>query len=181
MSIDYKKEFGTRTVEVLEKGYRPLTTLGREVTFLMNCLLGTIVVISQKEDDRKKAARAVEEAKIEENKTKAAKVVEEVGVRNSFLDGEINEDFFNKLDIPVKQVLNVDDRLDFISNIRHGIAHQHIKEKNGMNDKNENTWKGVIIKNPDQNFEIEFTTDELRKFAINLAKKYYEEETRRNS
>jgi hypothetical protein len=153
-SINYQREFGQRTVEVLENGYTRLQELGREVTFLMNCLLGTIVVISEKEHDRTEAAR------------------------NSFLVGVINQEFLDVLGIPAKRELINKDKLEFIANVRHGIAHQHIEAKNADNEDNETTWSGVIIRNNyrNNNFEIQFTVNELRDFAINLAKKYYEAE-----
>jgi hypothetical protein len=151
MEINYQKEFGKRTVEVLEKGFEPLKKLGREVTFLMNCLLGTIVVISEKENKRNDLTR------------------------NSFLAGTIDETFFRTLGIPIKQEWIDKGKLELIKNIRHGIAHQRIEAlDNG--DTNESVWEGVIIKNDHQrrNFEITFTINELRNLAINLAKKYYE-------
>jgi hypothetical protein len=161
MGINYQKEFGKRTVEVLEKGYEYLKTLGREVTFLMNCLLGTIVVISQNEDDKKQTKQR----------------------RNSFLVGTIDEEFLRTLGIPVKRALIGENKLKFIENIRHGIAHQHIEAVNGSSDTNESDWLNVVIKNDYQgkDFEIKFEVEELRNFAINLAKKYYEIENQDSS
>jgi hypothetical protein len=153
MEINYQKEFGKRTVEVLEKGFEPLKKLGREVTFLMNCLLGTIVVISEKEDKRKKNNQP----------------------GNNFLIGKIDETFLRTLGISTKQERIGKCKLKFIQNIRHGIAHQRIEALDNGN-ADESVWSGVIIKNDYQgrNFEISFTIDELRNLAINLAKKYYE-------
>jgi hypothetical protein len=160
MGINYQQEFSQRTVEVLEKGYELLKGIGREVTFLMNCLLGTVVVISEKEDDKR------------ENSEK----------QNEFLAGTIDEEFFRKLGIPIKTELIGQDKLRLITNIRHGIAHQHIEAKNdsctGGADTIESNWSGVKIKNDYQgnNFEIEFGVTELRNFAINLTKRYAETE-----
>jgi hypothetical protein len=154
MGINYQKEFGKRTVEVLERGHELLKELGREVTFLMNCLLGTIVAISEKEDKRK------------ENNQPG----------NNFFAGTIDEEFLLTLGIPTKREWIGKDKLGLIENIRHGIAHQHVEAINDTNADNESFWSGVIIINDyrGNDFEISFTIDELRNLAINLATKYYE-------
>ena len=46
---NYKIEFIKRTKEILEGNFQILEEKDREVTFLLNCLLGLIVTISENE------------------------------------------------------------------------------------------------------------------------------------
>ncbi|MDR0582476.1 MAG: hypothetical protein LBG31_05900 [Prevotellaceae bacterium] len=149
MIINYQKEFVKRTVDLLERGYEPIKAFGREATFLMNCLLGTIVIIAEQG----------------KNETKRPS--------NKFLRGVINMEFLSILGIPDKTKYLNKKKVWLIKNIRHGIAHQHIRAFNAAGADNESHWEGVIIRNPQQNFIIEFRLEELRQFVINLAKNYY--------
>ena len=47
--VNYKIEFVKRTKEILEENFQFFQEKDREVTFLLNCLLGLIVTISENE------------------------------------------------------------------------------------------------------------------------------------
>jgi len=50
-NINYKEEIVKRTKDLLETKFEGLKNDDREVTFLMNCLLGLIIAVSEKEKE----------------------------------------------------------------------------------------------------------------------------------
>ena len=172
--ITYNKDFIKRTRELLKNHFSKLEKEDLEVTFLMNCLLGLIVSIS-------------------ENK----------GYFNKVLDNNIDEDFlsnlpknicFIKLNKSTVNLINcsesniklkISKKVDlknykkkwFINKLRNGIAHQHINEINDNDNDNDNEkWIGVEIWNETKSniidFRISFQIKELYDFVLFLSEQF---------
>jgi len=174
--ITYNKDFIKRTRELLINHYNKLEKEDLEVTFLMNCLLGLIVSIS-----------------------------EDKSYFNKVLDNNIDEDFllnlpenicFIKLNKSTVNLINcsesniklkISKKVDlknykkkwFINKLRNGIAHQHIQE---INDKDE--WTGVEIWNETKSniidFRISFRIKELHQFVLFLSEQFIETNSNHN-
>jgi hypothetical protein len=161
MEIDYKREFIKRTGEVLETNFTTMSEKGIEFTFLMNCLLGTIVIIHEKEKEKEKQKSRM-------------------GI-NSFLNRQLNDT--DLLEIINRQPENMNlysekTIFEFLKQLRNGIAHQNIEAINVTNEK-ESTWEAVKIWNrtsQNQKDFVTFTKDNLKEFALELVAKYLEAE-----
>lgn len=150
---NYHKEFTERTKKLLEKYYNlEKREEGYEFTFLMNCLLGLVVVIKENDENISKDFQ-------------------------NFLDTHIGDMTEIPTNITLKEDLENETLLlkDFLRLLRNGIAHQNVEPT-----KKENIWAGVKFYNLNNggkgkiNFEVVFTQEELRKFALFLANKYLE-------
>ncbi len=164
---NYKIDFIKRTKEILEGNYQYFQNKDREVTFLLNCLLGLIIAISENE----KKKRTVFKENIDDS------FIEFIPDKIGFLDSQkFDKDLTNKnltelnLKIGHRNDLKGKNKLWFINKLRNGIAHQNIEEvnKNGV-------WTGVRLwnlNNSRKDFEIVFTIEELKKIAIKLSDMY---------
>jgi len=164
---NYRIDFIKRTKEILEGGYKDFEEKDREVTFLLNCLLGLIVAVSENEKRENKIFKG--------------------NIDNSFLElipesigfiekGQDENDLANKdltiLDVVVshRTDLKRKKQLWFINKIRNCIAHQNVQ---GVNENGK--WIGVRLWNENasmKDFEIILTVEETKNLAIALANKY---------
>ena len=165
----YQIEFIERTKDILTEDYHHFNDKDREVTFLMNCLLGLIVTVSEEENRKLKVFKG----KIDDNFI--CLVPKKIGFVK-----EIQEDLTDmsvtKLNVQVGHWddLKREDKFWFLNKIRNAIAHQNIK---GMNENEK--WVGVSLYNETnskiKDFEITFTIEELRTFATKISEKYLNE------
>ncbi len=165
--INYTAEFVERTKQLLEQVYEKAESENLENTFLMNCLLGLVVAVSElKKGDSKKYF----DQKI--NDELLAKIPNKVGylVNNSeynLLGIESSISF----EIGKRENLSAQTASWLLGKIRNGIAHQNIEAINS-NGK----WNGVKIWNHDKqkrkDFEIEFTNFELKDFTLFISLQY---------
>ncbi|MCH8032717.1 MAG: hypothetical protein IH950_03025 [Bacteroidetes bacterium] len=164
---EYRIDIVERTLEILKKFYPEFEENEREVTFLMNCLLGLIIAISESENQNRNLLRGNITEDFIEN------IPDTIGFVHTI---NINEDLTNQdltnINVKVghKSDLLGKDKFWLISKIRNCIGHQNIK---GINK--EGKWIGVRlwnIINSRKDFEIVFTIDEIKTFAIDLAERF---------
>lgn len=166
---NYNIDIVKRTKEILVNYYPTFQENDREVTFLMNCLLGVIIAITETE----KYSRNYLRGNIDDD------FIEHIPERIGFiLSKKVNNDLTN---VDLTEInINIGHRLDligrdkfwFLSRLRNCIAHQNIF---GINENKK--WIGIRlwnINNSKKDFEIIFTIDELKKYTLDLAKKYLE-------
>ncbi len=162
-SIDIIK----RTKEILENNYKKFEKEDREVTFLMNCLLGLIIAISENEKRKRRIIKkTIDESFLNMIPSKIG-FINSKSIQQDFTDTDLTKLCLN---VGHKEELIGKDKLWFINKIRNGIAHQNIY---GIN-KNK-LWVGVGLWNENngkKDFEIVFTIKELKGLAIKLAKEY---------
>ena len=164
---NYNIEIVRRTKEILESSYPDFENNDREVTFLMNCLLGLIIAVSENE----KRERKVFKGKIDEEFLslipEKVGFIESIDVRKDITKSDLSE---ISISIKHKESLASKDIFWFVNKIRNGIAHQNIQ---GISENG--NWSGVRIWNLNYNrkdFEIIFQIEELKQFAIKIAKRY---------
>jgi len=171
-SKNYEIDFITRTREILTKYYPDFQDKGREVTFLLNCLLG--LIITTVAESKKKGKGAI--FKVEIDESFLLLIPDKIGFINSNKLVIDSMDFIDRNEMEVrvpighKNDLKKMTKLWFLEKIRNGIAHQNIKSIN----ENE-SWIGIMLWNENHNkkdFEIIFTIDELKNLAIEISKKY---------
>jgi len=165
----YKIDIVTRTKEILINYYPKFEENDREVTFLMNCLLGLIISITEVEKEKRKLLRGNIDDDFITN------IPEKIGFIQS---KNISEDLTNidltetTLNVGHKKDLIGKDKFWLMSKLRNSIAHQNIFGIN-KNDK----WFGIRlwnINNSKKDFEIVFTIEELKRFSIELAESFLE-------
>jgi len=171
---DYKIEFIERTKDILETEFHNFKDKDREVTFLLNCLVGLIVTVSENEN------RKLEVFKGTIDDHFLALFPDKIGFVEKKCPVDINTDLIHKsvteLGVQVEhwEDLKRKDKFWLLNKIRNGITHQHI---NGVNE--DKKWIGVRLWNePTYNmkdFEIIFTIEQLRKFATEISQKYLSE------
>ncbi|MDX9694537.1 MAG: HEPN family nuclease [Bacteroidales bacterium] len=169
--VKYKIDIIKRTFEILNDHYPHFKDKDREVTFLMNCLLGLIVAIFENE----KMKRTILKGNIDEQFLSL--IPNKIGFLNS---RDISENLTSQdltqisLNVHHKDNLSKKDKYWFVNKIRNSIAHQNIE---GINENG--IWVGVRMWNSYNNkkdFEIVFQVDELKKFASELASLFIENE-----
>lgn len=164
---NYKLDFIKRTKEILERKYQDFENEDREVTFLLNCLLGLIITISENE----KKKQTVFIGNIDESFMKL--IPNKIGfIDNHKFDKDFTNSDLTELNLKIghKADLKGKDKLWFIKKLRNGIAHQNIQ---GVNENN--IWTGVRLWNSNnsrKDFEIVFTIEELENLAIKLSDIY---------
>ena len=172
----YPIEFVGRTKDILQKDFHHFSEKDKEVTFLMNCLLGLIVAVSEEENRKLKVFKN----KIDDD------FLELVPKKIGFVDGTQVDDNFDlteksvtELNLPVGHWDDLNGKKDkfwFLYKIRNAIAHQNIK---GLNENEK--WVGVSLYNKTKSkmkdFQITFTIENLREFAIGISEKYLSEKT----
>ncbi len=186
-SLIKEYDFIRRTQEILDSNYDGFKEQDREVTFLLNCLLGLLITVSERE---KKEKVKVFDSKIDS--AFLALVPTEMGfvkdsIKNKKEKGEKSFDdrmgqeltetkltvLHEKVDVKVghKDALKQQKKNWYIDHVRNGIAHQNIEAIS-----HEGKWVGIKLWNINpknrKDFEIKFTIDELRKFAIYISNEY---------
>ncbi len=175
----YPIEFIKRTQEILEEDFLHFKAKDkdkdREVTFLMNCLLGLIVTVSEEENRKRKVFKDEIDDGFLDLVPDRVGFVEEIQVADDF---DLTEKCVTELNALVghRNDLKGKDKFWFLNRIRNGIAHQNIK---GVNENEK--WVGVRLSNKPnakmKDFEIVFTIEELRNFALEISKRYLSEKT----
>jgi len=164
---NYKIDIIQRTKEILESDFNEFAEKDREVTFLMNCLLGLIIAISENEKKEKKVLKGVIDAPF------LSLIPDKVGYLNA---KEVSDDLTKSdlteisINVQHKEKLVLKDKLWFVNKIRNAIAHQNIE---GINKAGK--WSGVRLwntNNDKKDFEIIFQINELKNFALKLAEMY---------
>lgn len=170
---NYRIDFIKRTKEILEENFQSFEEKDREVTFLLNCLLGLIVTISENEKTEKKVF------KDNIDNDFITLVPDKIGfVKRNRVDVDLTHVDLTELNVKVghKEDLKRKNKFWLIKKIRNGIAHQNIE---GINENDK--WIGVRLWNNTntfkKDFEIIFTIEELKSFAIALSDKYLDVQT----
>lgn len=166
-SLVYPIDIVQRTKKMLEDHFEYFVKNDMEVTFLINCLLGLIIAVSENNkliNDFKQVINA--------DKNFYNIIPKKVGF---LMDEEIQSDvdlFKSTKKRFYKNIGHWDDlksksKIWFIEKLRNSIAHQHIEPINRSG-----RWKGVKMWNEYnnvRNFQIEYTILELKSFALSLA------------
>lgn len=153
---NYIEDLPANTRRLLNETFKYIEeNIGLEVTFLMNCLLGLVDVVSEKHKDKIKGKLVSDFSKHLPKNFK----------------GQINEKVKEFIEINDSQFKEIQAEY-FIKKLRNGICHQHIEAfpKDGK-------WESVIIKDFDvgkknkdsQNFEITLTIEQLKNLAIAIS------------
>ena len=181
--INYKLEFVKRTRDIIENSDGCFSSAqldgdSREVTFLLNCLLGLVVAVSENIS----VSRILYDNQIDEdfksNIPHKVAFLRSGDIKKSYKeDGNFTELLSKEqkvltINIEIKRHKNLSilTKLNFLTKIRNAIAHQHIE---GLNNSGE--WVGVKLWNESdigRNFEIEFEIQELKKFALYISEAY---------
>lgn len=167
---NYEIDIVQRTTEILNDHFLKLEDKDREATFLMNCLLGIVVAISE----NKKISQSIFNIPIDDD------FISMIPEKFGFITSYDNVKELTDIRL-LKRTVNIGHKIDlkskskiwFINRVRHAIAHQNIKAIN-EDDK----WVGVILYNKPKeviDFEIEFDIDELKEFALKLGNIYLDE------
>jgi len=166
---NYPIDFVKRTKDLLNDNFDYFKDKDSEVTFLLNCLLGLIVNVSENEKKSNKTFKG----KIDDDFL--SNLPEKIGfIINNSNDNEIsNINLFEiNTNIGHKEDLKTRTKLWFINKLRNGIAHQNIE---GINENKK--WVGLKLWNTNsdiKDFEIVFTIDELKKLSLMIANDYLE-------
>lgn len=167
---DYPNEFVKRTRRLLKENFHIFKEKDIEVTFLLNCLLGLIVTVSENKK-RNKSSFFIDNIDDHFLTFVPAKIgfVDNIPVSESYDLTKMN---VTESNVPVghKDDLKKKSKFWLLKNIRNGIAHQNIV---GVNRGEK--WVGVRLWNRRRkmkNFEIVFTIRQLRKLAIEVSNKY---------
>jgi hypothetical protein len=164
---DYRVDIVARTKELLLMNHDLILEKDREVTFLMNCLLGLVVAVSEQSKQNRSAYGTIDADYL-------ALIPEKIGFlqKDQVVSNLIQKDLTrSEHNIAHKRELMGRDKYWFINRLRNCIAHQNIYGVNA-NDK----WIGVKLWNIRSDkiidFEVVFTTGELRKLAIRIADEF---------
>ncbi|RXK61601.1 hypothetical protein ESA94_00880 [Lacibacter luteus] len=164
---NYKIDFVTRTKELLNDNFADFKSKDKEVTFLLNCLLGLIVNVSENEKKSKLTFNGkIDHAFISLLPDKVGFIIKK---RHS---EDLTDERVEKIETKIghKSDLKSQDKFWFINKLRNGIAHQNIE---GINEANK--WVGVKLwntYNEERDFEIIFTVDQLKSLALKIADDY---------
>lgn len=151
---DYNAEFPIRTLRLVETFQSKNVDYTLNVTLLMNCLLGLIVVAVENSD------------------------------RRQLITGNLDDEFLDLLPDTIelkvgnqelkehpKSVLKTRGKLSTLRKIRNSIAHQHVQPHNHGDN-----WIGVTLWNlTPQNtidFRLELSTAQLKALATYIAHQY---------
>ena len=164
---NYKIDFVTRTKDLLNDNFSDFENKDKEVTFLLNCLLGLIVNVSENE----KKSNLTIKGNIDEDFL--SNIPDKIGfvIKKQHKKDLTNTDLTDiQTKVGHKTELKNYNKLWFVNKLRNGIAHQNIE---GINDNHK--WVGLRLWNTNndvKDFEVIFTIDELRKLALKIADEY---------
>jgi len=161
---NYKVEFVQRTKDLLETNFIAFKEKDKEVTFLLNCLLGLILTVSESS----KFIGILKDDFIDFIPDKFGFLV-----KGHTQNNDLANCLIKKIEIKVghKAELKNCQKQWLVQKLRNGIAHQNIEAIN-----ENNVWKGVKIFNVNndkvKDFEIIFTIEQLKALAIKIADDY---------
>lgn len=167
--IKDREEFVKRTREILEKKYAYFKKdEDREVTFLLNCLLGTIVAVSESKKSNLKGNIDDKFLELFPDKIGFLKKKSEEYYLSDTEKSSIDFEVGHRTDLKIMP------KRWLLKKIRNGIAHLNIEwENDGGKCKTIRLWNEAASKVKD--FEITFEIEQLKDFAIELSKKYLSE------
>lgn len=170
-----RKDFVQKTYEMLKGSWEYFKGNDKEVTFLLNCMLGLIVAIAEDEE----IAKNNFESLFKDNFDK--EFLDLLPKRIGFIDHrKIIYDDLTVDGVEVNVVVGHKD--DFVikhaplllKKIRHGIAHLNIKFENECGQiKTIRLWNNPIHNKNLRDFEVVFEIKELRDFATRLSDRYF--------
>jgi hypothetical protein len=177
----YSIDFVERTKELIEQHYECVQKVsGLEVTFLINCLLGLIVAVSENHGKATtfngnidgpfadKIPDKVWYLKKNGEQKDIHKILKEAKNKNTHcLIKEALYDFSIKDKSDLRKGYA---KSDFITKLRNAIAHQNIFV--GNEDKQCKTVRMWNERVGCVDFEIEFTIEELRELSLYIAEEY---------
>jgi hypothetical protein len=164
---NYKIEFVERTKDLLNDNFSYFENKDKEVTFLLNCLLGLIINVSENEKKSNIALKGkIDDAFLSNLPNKIGFTIKVSG------KNELTNDSLTEIMTKVghKNDLRNYTKLWFVNKLRNGIAHQNIE---GINENGK--WIGLKLWNTNNDlidFEIVFTINELKKLALKIADDY---------
>ena len=165
----YKIDIVKRTKEILNDFYPTFDENDREGTFLMNCLLGLIIAITESEKKSPKLFRGIIDEQFIKHIPNRIGFIQSKNIEDDLTNHDLTE---IDLNVSHRNDLIGKDKLWLISKLRNCIAHQNIK---GINENEK--WVGVRLWNMNNNqkdFEIIFKISELKMFSVELAEKFIE-------
>lgn len=164
----YPIDFVKRTKDLVLKNFDKFKDEDSEVTFLLNCLLGLIVSVSENEKKSNKTFKG----KIDDDFL--LNLPDKIGfIINNSNDNEISNTNLFEINTKIghKDDLKTRTKLWFINILRNCIAHQNIQ---AIND--DTKWVGLKLFNTNnsdvKDFEIIFTIQELKDLSIKIAEEY---------
>ena len=163
----YEIEFVERTKDLLNNNFSDFQNKDKEVTFLLNCLLGLIITVSENE----KRSNLTFKGKIDD--TFLSNIPDKVGfIKKTRNNIELTDNQSTEIKTNVGHKTDLKDctKLWFVNKLRNGIAHQNIE---GINDNGK--WIGLKLWNTNndlKDFEIIFTIEELKNLALSIADEY---------
>ena len=163
---DIKKDFVERTLKLLETQ----NNLKFDTTFLLNCLLGLLVAVYEFEDEDKKESIF--------NKNINQEFLEYIPDNIEYFKAKDDfEKVSNRLkvkryniELKGKNSIQEKTQLWYLEKIRNSIAHININPIN--RDKK---WASVELFNEHsygKDFSVEYSNEDLKKFAVYIAKRY---------
>jgi hypothetical protein len=151
---EYKLEFPKRTIHLLDSFRKKQVDYRYDVTLMMNCLLG-LIVLAVENSDRDKLMPG----KVDSGLLKMLPDRIKIKRGNKGLQ-EVNADYLESLN-----------KLELLKKIRNGIAHQNIL---GINEHG--IWAGIklwnINKSGEINFEMALSTEQLYSLATYISQHY---------
>lgn len=167
-AIRDQEHFIERTREILDENFDNFQDKDREVTFLLNCLLGLIVAIAEQE----KPKPDIFKNKIDNDFLKF--LPDKIGfLKKAKNEYDLTSSKTRQVSFEIchKEDLKKKEKQWLLKMVRNGIAHLNIEWENDNGKcKNIRLWNeprsGVM------DFEIVFTIEELRNFAVELSNKY---------
>lgn len=171
-----RKDFVRKTNEMLRDNWDYLQGKDKEVTFLLNCMLGLIVAIVEDEEIAKNKFSQL--FKDDFDKCFLKLLPDKIG----FIDPKqmdcsnlVDEGAAVNVVVVHKDALTKKHLHCLLKRIRNGIAHLNIEFENNKEGQIEaiRLWNNPTsyAKNV-KDVEIEFTVNELKKLAIELSKRY---------
>ena len=162
---NYKIEFVSRTKDLLTENFEDFKSKDKEVTFLLNCLLGLIIAVSENEKISNRSLKGKLDDEFIKN------IPDKIGfIIKGNHNRDLTEQSLTNIEAKVGHKLELKsfEKLWFINKIRNGIAHQNIES---INDND--LWIGLKLWNTNndkiKDFEIIFTIEELKNLAIKIA------------
>jgi hypothetical protein len=163
---NYSIEFVERTKQVLEILEQKAKENNLEVTFLLNTLLGLIVMCSEK--GKNIFNKKIDDDFIEKIIPQDIQITENITIEfKQGMDDKIERN------ITKKEFLISKEQIWFIEKIRNGIAHQNIEP----NPNGGEIWTHIRIYNKRNNkidFGVTLSIDQLKKLALSIADTYLE-------
>lgn len=151
---EYKLEFPQRTIHLLNSFRKKNVDYKYDVTLMMNCLLGLIVVAVENSKREKLMPGKVDKGLLAVLPTSIKVLSGKQGLRS------VKSDYLQSVE-----------KIELLKKIRNGIAHQNII---GLNENG--IWSGIKLWNVNKagniNFEMSLNTEQLYSLATYISTHY---------